>query len=129
MVRVLRREPPVEVEIDGRVRRVWMIFIGNCRYEPSGFTPAWRERLDDGRFDVRLVTADRRFALLRLVVGALTGRLKQTGVYEEQVVDRLTVRSLDGPLRLARDGETFDGGKEFTIEKAKEPLAVYAPER
>ena len=30
-------------------------------------------------------------------------------------------------LRLARDGETFDGPEEFTIAKADEPLLVYVP--
>ena len=37
------------------------------------------------------------------------------------------VRSLDGPLRLARDGETFDGSEEFDICKADEPLLVFVP--
>jgi hypothetical protein len=40
----------------------------------------------------------------------------------------MEVRSLAGPLRLARDGETFDGPEEFTICKADDPLLVYVPE-
>jgi hypothetical protein len=31
-------------------------------------------------------------------------------------------------MRLARDGETFDGPEEFTICKADEPLRVYVPD-
>ena len=38
------------------------------------------------------------------------------------------MKSLEGKLRLARDGETFDGPEEFTIAKADEPLLVYVPE-
>jgi hypothetical protein len=37
------------------------------------------------------------------------------------------VRSLEGPLRLARDGETFDGSEEFDICKAEDPLLVFVP--
>jgi hypothetical protein len=40
----------------------------------------------------------------------------------------LTVKSREGRLRLARDGETFDGPEEFTIAKADDPLLVYVPE-
>ena len=52
---VLRHSQPVDLELDGERRKVWMIFIGNCRYEPSGFTPSWRERLDDGELDIRII--------------------------------------------------------------------------
>ena len=39
----------------------------------------------------------------------------------------MRVRSLDGPMRLARDGETFSGPEEFTIEKSPERLVVFVP--
>lgn len=127
MARVLRRNPPLEVEIDGRPMRLWMIFIGNGRYVPSGFAPNRRERLDDPRFDVRVVKAGPRFALARLLAGVLLGRLERSSVYEEWTATELKVRSLQGPLRLARDGETFDGSEAFTIERAPQPLLVYSP--
>ena len=37
------------------------------------------------------------------------------------------IRSLDGPMRLARDGETFSGPEEFTIEKSRERLVGVRP--
>ena len=127
LVRVLRTGEPVEVEIDGRRRRLWMIFIGNCRYRPAGFAPSWREGLDDGLLDVRMVGAGHPFARLRLLTAILTGTLARSRVHEEFQTDRFTVRSLDGPLRLARDGETFDGSEEFTVCKHAKSLAVYVP--
>ncbi len=35
LVKVLRTSRPVTVEINGELLRVWMIFIGNCRYHPQ----------------------------------------------------------------------------------------------
>lgn len=128
LFRVLRRANPVELEIDGRRRRVWMVFIGNCKYHPAGFAPSWRERLDDGLLDVRIVDGSRPWSRLRLLFSVMTGRLARCAAYEQQWVRHLHVKSLDGDLRLARDGETFDGPEEFTITKADDPLVVYVPE-
>ena len=127
LVRVLRRGEPVRVELDGEPRSLWLIFIGNCRYQPSGLAPRRRERLDDGLLDVRLVGAERPWARTRLVLAILTGTLGRSAVFEERVVERLAVRGLDGPLRLARDGETFDGGADVVVGKEDRPLDVYGP--
>jgi undecaprenyl-diphosphatase len=128
LARVLRRATPVDVEIDGKRSQVWMAFIGNCRYSPAGFAPTWRTRLDDDVLDVRLVGAEHPYARLRLLWAVMTGTLSKTEVYRcEFVRGPITVRSLEGPLRLARDGETFNGPAEFTIEKAPERLAVFVP--
>ncbi len=127
LVQVLRRSVPTEVEIDGRYRKLWMIFVGNCTYHPHGFAPSWRTRLDDGHLDVRLVDAATPGARVRLIAAVLTGRLGRSRMYEELQVGALAVRRLDGDRRLARDGETFDGSAEFTITKCAEPLLVYAP--
>ena len=125
--RVFRSGSPTNVEIDGQPREIWMIFVGNCRYHPSGFAPAWRERLDDGQLDIRIVDASAPLARLRLVASVLTGRLGRSRIYEQRLAPQLEIRSLEGPLRLARDGETFDGPEEFIIEKLGQPLTVYAP--
>ncbi len=128
VVQVLRGARPVRVELDGRRTEVWMIFIGNCAYHPTGLAPSWRERLDDGRLDVRVVDGTQPWARTRLVVSALTGTLASSGVFRRFTTRQLHVRSLEGPLRLARDGETFDGGAEFTVRKCDRPLTLYAPE-
>lgn len=125
---VLRRAEPLDLEIDGVRRTVWMVFIGNCSYHPSGFTPSWRERLDDGKLDVRIVDGTRPYSRTRLLASVLTGRLATCRAYEHRYVASMHFKSLDGRLRLARDGETFDGPAEFTICKAPEPLLVYVPE-
>ena len=127
--RVLRASELVDVELDGRRRQVWMVFVGNCRYEPSGFTPSWRPRLDDGQLDIRIVDGAAPWSRARLVLALVTGTLGRCRSYEQRAAASLEVRSLQGPLRLARDGETFDGSEHFTVAKCDQPLAVYVPYR
>ena len=127
LVKVLRHERPVEVEIDDRAYRVWMIFIGNCGYEPQGLAPSWRDRLDDGLLDVRLVDGSAPFSRARLVAAILTGRLTRCPAYRRMIVPSLRIRSTGGPLRLARDGETFDGGADVAVAKCPQRLAVLRP--
>ncbi|HWL35621.1 MAG TPA: phosphatase PAP2 family protein [Frankiaceae bacterium] len=123
---VLRGREPVEVEIDGRRQRIWAIFVGNCRYEPAGFAPAYRPEVDDGLLDVRVVHAGHPFARTRLLLAVLTGTLARSRVYEQRFASEITVRS-DESLRLARDGETFDGAREFTVRKRPRRLTVFVP--
>ncbi|MDQ3932395.1 MAG: PA-phosphatase, partial [Actinomycetota bacterium] len=93
LVRVLRRSEPVFVELDGEELALWMIFIGNCRYQPDGFAPRRRVRLDDGQLDVRLVSAKQPGSRARLVLALLTGRLLRSRIYEQRYVSSLRVRS------------------------------------
>ncbi len=124
---VLRHSEPVELEIDGQMASVWMVFIGNCKYHPAGFAPSWRERLDDGSLDIRIAHGGHPFSRTRLIVSVMTGRLARSRLYEQRYTRKVEVRCIAGPLRLARDGETFDGSERFTICKAEEPLVVFAP--
>lgn len=127
LVRELPRMEPLHVELDGEPRRVWLAWIGNCRYDPTGFGPSWRERLDDGLLDVRLVSGLRRFSRTRFALDVLSGRLRTCPVYEERQVESLTIRSLDGPLRLAADGETYDGPTQLEVTKRRHALRVAVP--
>jgi undecaprenyl-diphosphatase len=127
LARELPRMEPLRLELDGEPTTVWLGWIGNGAYAPAGFAPSWRERLDDGVLDVRLVLGDRRFARTRLVAEVLVGRLRRCPVYREQRVSELEVVSTTGPLRLAVDGETFDGAARFAVTKRRRALAVAVP--
>ena len=124
---VLRRAQPLEVTVDGEPRTLWTLFAGNGRYHPSGFAPSWRERMDDGCIDVRLVDASRRWSRTRMGLALLTGRLGRSRVYEQRVVGRLEVTSREGGLRIARDGEVSDGPAALRLRAARDPLVVYRP--
>jgi undecaprenyl-diphosphatase len=130
LVALARKMPGMEplcVEIDGEERRVWLAWIGNGRYQPTGFGPSWREDLDDGLLDVRIVNGVRKRSRTRFAFDVLTGRLSRCPVYEERQVSSITIRSLDGPLRLAADGETFDGPAELVVTKRRQALRVAVP--
>jgi undecaprenyl-diphosphatase len=127
LTRVLRRLEPIRVEIDGQRREVWLVFIGNCRYSPPGFGPSWRERLDDGLLDVRLVDGRHPWARTRLILAVLTGTLARSAPYQEWVAERVEIRSLDGPLRVALDGEVFDADERVVVAKRPRALTVAVP--
>jgi diacylglycerol kinase family enzyme len=126
LLRELPRMEPCRLELDGTRVDVWLGWIGNGAYDPPGLAPAWREALDDGLLDVRLVHGG-RLARSRFLLAAMLGRLSVSGVYSEEVVRCVQVRSLDGPLRLVADGEVFDGADELVIEKRTRSLELVLP--
>ena len=123
----LPRMKPLRLTLDGKRVDVWLGWIGNGAYDPPGLAPAWREKLDDGLLDVRLVHGGPRYARTRFVLAALMGRLSSLSVYSERRAPSLDVVCLDGPQRLAADGETFDGPAEFTVGKKLRGLRVALP--
>ena len=128
-IRTMAGAQPLELTLNGTRRRVWAGFVGNCRYEPSGIAPSWRPRLDDRHLDVRLALADVRFSRTRLILAAMTGRVRSSPAYLEELVDELQVQSPHARLRLACDGEHFEGCGDFVVEKLPRRVAVYAPHR
>ena len=90
LARQLPRMEPLDLEIDGRRTLVWLGWIGNGTYAPEGFAPSWRERLDDGILDVRLV------------LGGSAGRAPASCSRCSPVAccaARSTARSVSGPSR------------------------------
>jgi undecaprenyl-diphosphatase len=123
-LRVLRKAEAVTVEIDGEERSLWTLFAGNGHYHPSGFAPSWRERMDDGCIDVRLVDAKHPYSRTRMALALLTGRLGRSRVYEERVVGHLTVNA-PADVKVAVDGEVSDGASVLRLRATPEPLVVY----
>jgi undecaprenyl-diphosphatase len=66
---------PLAVTLNGEAARVWTAFIGNRRREPSGLGPSRRGRLDDGRFEVRLLRADLPRSRTQIALAMCGGRL------------------------------------------------------
>ncbi|MFD4524355.1 phosphatase PAP2 family protein [Streptomyces sp. NPDC058470] len=127
LTRVLRTATPIELRVDGRPRRLWLLFAGNGRYVPDGFAPAFWPRLDDGLLDLRLIDCDHRLARTRVVVSALAGALGRSRVYSAERVSRVGLEGLTGTDALAYDGEVAPTSGELRLEKRERGLVVYRP--
>jgi diacylglycerol kinase family enzyme/membrane-associated phospholipid phosphatase len=126
-LRLLASEVPTELLVDGRRRRVWLLWVGNGRFLDEGIAPHRRARLDDGVLDVRTVGAELPWARTRLAVALLTGRLARSPVYERRTATEVHVRSLQGPLQLAKDGETWTGPTRVVVRVRPDALHLLQP--
>jgi diacylglycerol kinase family enzyme/membrane-associated phospholipid phosphatase len=126
LIQVLRASRPQEVFVNGRRRRLWLLFAGNCCYAPQGFAPSYRPDLADGLLDVRLVDAKLPLARLRLLAAVLTGTLGRSRVYRTWVADAVDIAAADGaPIHLSLDGEPAQPGPRVRLAKRPGRLLVY----
>ncbi len=125
--RVLRGEHPLEADVQGRRRPMWLIFAGNGTYQRMGPTPGHRQDLADGVLDVRVVHGG-RWPGLRLLAAALAGPLSRSPVHAAQQLHRIRISGLAPGTPLAYDGEVTEAPEEFVIDKAPEVLTVYRPQ-
>ncbi|WP_405589514.1 bifunctional phosphatase PAP2/diacylglycerol kinase family protein [Streptomyces sp. NBC_01190] len=123
-VHVLRHCSPVDLEINGKPRSVWLLFAGNCDYSSWGPAPVRRGDLSDGLLDVRIVDGG-PFARTRMMGAALTGVLTGSPVYTVASVKRLRVRVPGEGVHLAYDGEVAPAPGELLLDKVPGGLVVY----
>ncbi|HEU5333596.1 MAG TPA: phosphatase PAP2 family protein [Actinocrinis sp.] len=133
-VTVLREGRPVRCLIDGVERRVWLLFAGNCLYQPPGLAPSQRLRLDDGTLDIRIVDAAKPLTRVRLLAALATGTLANSRVYQYHNAATVTLEGVGdrpggGRLEFSVDGEIAGAGAGLTIGKARRSLIVYRPSR
>jgi len=129
LVRVLRSGRPRDLVVDGRRRRVWLLFAGNCRYEPQGAAPSYRPDLNDGQLDIRMIDGSRPLARARLIAAVATGTLGRSRVYRTWTAPALEVRTQDGsPVHLSADGEVVTEGPAVALRKRRDALLVYRPD-
>ena len=128
LVHVLRHSRPVDLLVNGRRRQVWLLFAGNCRYEPSGAAPAYRPDLADGTLDVRLIDGSQPLARTRLIAAVLLGTLGRSRVYRAWSASEVHVASADGdPVPLCLDGERTGTSPTARLVKRPKKLLVYRP--
>ncbi|GAB3112789.1 bifunctional phosphatase PAP2/diacylglycerol kinase family protein [Streptomyces calidiresistens] len=127
LFRVLRTSEPLDIRINGRPHRVWLLFAGNGRYLPDGFAPVHRQAMDEGLLDVRTIDGDTPLARTRLLGAALLGTMSRSRVYTAARLRRLELSGLEGVGTLARDGETAPAPAALVVEKRPGALVVYRP--
>jgi diacylglycerol kinase family enzyme len=124
--------PPLldlRLELDGDVHdcRAPFVFIGNNDYRMEGFNIGTRARLDGGCLNVYTTRACSAGGLVKLLLHALFGRLRQAEDFVESRASSLRVTSRKPRLLVATDGEvsTMDTPLEFRIRRRA--LEVMAP--
>ncbi|MEU0839801.1 phosphatase PAP2 family protein [Streptomyces sp. NPDC005962] len=126
--RTLRTATPMEIEVNGHPRRLWVLFIGNGGYSPEGFAPAYRQQLDDGLLDVRAIDGDQPLARTRLLFSVLTGTLGRSRVYTTRRMRQLRLSGLHALDTRAYDGEiAAEPAQALLIDKRPAALTVYRP--
>ena len=79
--------------------------MGNNEYCMEGLRLGKRERLDRGELALYLAHDITRVGLLRMIVAALRGRVKQVQEYEEMKAAEVTVMLRKRRVRVSLDGE------------------------
>lgn len=125
LLRTMRHHSPMDLEIDGTVVRVWLVFIGNGTYRPRGLAPAWRDDLSSGLLDVQYLRAEKRLARTKAVVFSLLGLIERSDVLVALQRPAVRIVSKSGPLTSAHDGEVADPVEVFEFTVAKRRLTVY----
>ncbi|MCV7274690.1 bifunctional phosphatase PAP2/diacylglycerol kinase family protein [Mycolicibacter arupensis] len=129
MVMTLRREQPVRIVYDNKTLQTSLFFLGNSAYQPDGFAPAVRHRMDDGLLDVRILQTGRPWSTLRIVAALLTGRLQRSRLYHELRVPQFRFCAVDGPIPIAHDGEVDSPCAEAEFTACYRALQVFRPLR
>ncbi|MFE2984615.1 bifunctional phosphatase PAP2/diacylglycerol kinase family protein [Streptomyces sp. NPDC059262] len=123
---VLRRDHPLQAELDGTRRPLWLVFAGNCTYRRMGLTAGRRADLADGLLDVRVVHGG-RLPGVRLLAAAFAGPLSRSPFHAAVRRTRLRMDHISPGTPLAFDGEVAPCGRELVIDKQHEALRVYRP--
>lgn len=140
-VRVVRRGSPLQVEIDGKPRRVWSVFVGVDRYYPVTVAPIERRRLDDHLLDVRILFADGRPRTRGAVALAFGGRtdafvarlpfLQGPPALDARTATEITIAADGDDPGYAHDGEasttTPGDPKRLRLRLRPSALRVYSP--
>lgn len=89
----------------GLVRDVPFVFIGNNDYDPSWIAGRTRHRVDGGVLSLWVPKRSTRFAILRLALRAVVGRLRSAKDLERTTLPEVWVDVGRRHVRVAADGE------------------------
>lgn len=126
-LRTLRKDRTLRLRINGHDEEVNFVFIGNGQYQPKGFAPSMRERMDDGLVDLRTLRVAGIVSKLRMLVFLLSGEFARTSEYHELAAPELDIELLDGPSQVARDGELGETTDRLKIRVDWRALTTYRP--
>jgi undecaprenyl-diphosphatase len=124
--RQLREGHHLAVEVDGRRRTVWAVFVGNNCYGDSIRDLVGRENLDDGVLDIRIARAEGRWSRLRIVFAVLFGRLERSPLIERLQQGSVVIETHE-PVDVALDGEVVELSPRLEYRSMPRALRVLVP--
>jgi undecaprenyl-diphosphatase len=125
LFRALRGTRPTDLVINGELRSVWAIFIGNGIYRPRGLSPSSRSSLIDGVLDLQYLRADRRLGRTTAIAASLFGTVERSRVLGSVQSKNLTIESRSGPILTAHDGEVTRPVDHIELTVVPQALTVY----
>ncbi|MDR7082003.1 undecaprenyl-diphosphatase [Arthrobacter ginsengisoli] len=127
MLRTFAAGTPTTLIVDGVRHKLWILYIGRGRYYPRDHAPLLRPVLDDGVFDLRMITADESFARLRLLWSVLTGTVATSRITHLSEARSIRVEPGDTTMVLAVDGEVMPGVRAVEFSVLPSALTYYSP--
>jgi diacylglycerol kinase family enzyme/membrane-associated phospholipid phosphatase len=127
MFRTFAAGTPTSLVVDGARHKLWILYIGRGRYYPRDHAPLVRPVLDDGVFDLRMITADESFARLRLLWSVLTGTVATSRITHLSESRSIRVEPGDTSMVLAVDGEVMPGVRAVDFSVLPGALTYYSP--
>jgi diacylglycerol kinase family enzyme len=130
--REVLRDPPflrVDLRVLDDVARVRtpFVFVGNNRYEMDLFSLGARSSLERGELGLYVARNARRWGIVRLVLRAFLGRLRQDRDFEAIAVPQVEVALPRLAARVALDGELFRMPSPIRFRVLPRALRVLAP--
>jgi diacylglycerol kinase family enzyme len=126
------RAPMVHVRLeangDSRELKTPLVFVGNNRYRLDLLRIGARDRLDEGVLALYVATTSTRWGMLKLMVRAMVGRLKQSRDFETLVTKDVTIWRRKETL-VAADGELERMEPPLKYESWPGALKVIVPEK
>ncbi len=86
-------------------RRTPFVFIGNNAYQMEGFHIGERHALDGGQLSFYISNRTGRLGLMRLMLRAMLGRLRQAADFDVLAVTEVLIETHHKWLRVSTDGE------------------------
>ena len=111
--------PEVEIELDDEtiVRRCLMVSIMNGRRMGGGFMMAPESQINDGVFDLCIVSQVSRLRILGLILEFMRGTQSRSEAVSMRQSSRVVVRAVEGVLPAHADGETLcEQGQELAVK-------------
>ena len=127
MFRTFAAGTPTSLIVDGVRHKLWILYIGRGRYYPRDHAPLVRPVLDDGVFDLRMITADESLARVRLLWSVLTGTVAASGITHLSESRSIRVEPGDTSMVLAVDGEVMPGVRGVDFSVLPGALTYYSP--